>query len=88
MLRQEEGQITVFLSLIFFVLLGLTLCVLEGMYSFMESSLAEDSMRSAGNYVLANYNRNLFDRYHIFFLDPRERGLIESDGKRYLSMCP
>lgn len=88
MLRQEEGQITVFLSLIFFVLLGLTLCVLEGMYSFMESSLAEDSMRSAGNYVLANYNRNLFDRYHIFFLDPRERGLIESDGKEYLSMCP
>lgn len=38
MLRQEEGQITVFLSLIFFVLLGLTLCVLEGMYSFMVPS--------------------------------------------------
>lgn len=85
MLKRDEGQITVFLALLFFVLTGMALCVLEGMYSFMESSLAEDSMKGAGNYVLANYNRNLFDRYHLLFLDPKEREHIEKDGREYLS---
>lgn len=87
MLREEKGQITVFLALLFFILMGMALCVLEGMYSFMESSLAEDSIKGAGNYVLANYNRNLFDRYHLFFLDPKERNHIEEDGMEYLSDC-
>ena len=72
MLRREEGQITVFVALLFFVLMGVSLCVLEGMYSFSESALAESAIKGAGNYVLANYNRSLFDRYHLFFLDPRE----------------
>ena len=26
-----------------------------------------------------------FDRYHLFFLDPREREQVEQDGKAYLS---
>ena len=85
MLRREEGQITVFVALLFFVLMGVSLCVLEGMYSFSESALAESAIKGAGNYVLANYNRSLFDRYHLFFLDPREREQVEQDGKAYLS---
>ena len=85
MLRQEGGQVTVFLALTFFILLGAALCVLEGMYSYMESSLAEDAVKGAGNYVLANYDRNLFERYHLFFLDPRERERMETDGKEYLA---
>ena len=84
MLRRDEGQITVFLALVFLVMLGVSLCVLEGMYSFMTSSLAEDAVKGAGNYVLANYDRPLFDRYHLFFLDPRERSVMEEDGKEYL----
>lgn len=84
MLRRDEGQITVFLALVFLVMLGVSLCVLEGMYSFMTSSLAEDAVKGAGNYVLANYDRPLFDRYHLFFLDPRERFVMEEDGKEYL----
>jgi len=85
MLRREEGQITVFVALLFFVLMGVSLCVLEGMYSFSESALAESAIKGAGNYVLANYNRSLFDRYHLFFLDPREREQVDQDGKAYLS---
>ena len=84
MLRRDEGQITVFLALVFLVMLGVSLCVLEGMYSFMTSSLAEDAVKGAGNYVLANYDRPLFARYHLFFLDPRERSVMEEDGKEYL----
>lgn len=84
MLRRDEGQITVFLALVFLVMLGVSLCVLEGMYSFMTSSLAEDAVKGAGNYVLANYDRPLFDRYHLFFLEPRERFVMEEDGKEYL----
>lgn len=85
MLRQENGQVTVFLALTFFILLGAALCVLEGMYSYMESSLAEDAMKGAGNYVLANYDRKLFERYHLFFLDPREKTRMEADGEGYLA---
>lgn len=88
MWRQEDGQITVFLACIFLIFLGLSLCVLEGMYIFMESSLMEDSMKGAGNYVLAGYSRNLFERYHLFFLDPRQEDIIEQEGKRYLAENP
>lgn len=88
MWRKEEGQITVFLALVFLVFLGLALCVLEGMYCFMESSLVEDSMKGAGNYVLAGYDRRLFDRYHLLFLDPRQKDIIEKEGKKYLAEYP
>ena len=47
MLRREEGQITVFVALLFFVLMGVSLCVLEGMYSFSESALAESAIKAA-----------------------------------------
>ncbi len=45
MLRRDEGQITVFLALVFLVMLGVSLCVLEGMNSFMTSSQAEDAVK-------------------------------------------
>lgn len=85
MLREEYGQITVFLSLLFCVFLGLSLCVLEGMRSYTQSALVEDAFQGAGKYILANYNRTLFQNYHVFFLDPKQRNHITSDGKEYLN---
>lgn len=88
MLREENGQITVYLTLLFFVFLGLALCVLEGMRSYMETSLAEDALKGAGSYVLSSYDKALYKDYHVFFLDPRERDKISSEGMRYLSAYP
>lgn len=81
---ETNGQITVYLSLIFIILMGLSLCVLGGMRLYSEVALSEEAFIEAGNYVLSHYNRPLFERYHVFFLDPKEREQIISDGEEYL----
>lgn len=81
----EKGQITVFLALLFLVLLGFSLAVIEGVQSYTASYLAEDAVKGAGESVMANYNKELFKNYHIFFLDPREREYILSDGKEFIN---
>lgn len=81
----ERGQITVFLSLSFLVFLGLALCVLEGVHAYMESSLAEEAITETGNEILANYDRYLFEKYHVFFLDPREKDCITEEAEDFLN---
>ena len=83
-IADERGQVTVFLTLIFMILMGALFCVLEGMNIYMETSLSEETFIDAGNDVLSNYSRDLFERYHIFFLDPREKKQIVSDGINYM----
>lgn len=83
-ISDEKGQVTVFLTLIFMILMGAALCVLEGMKLYMEASLSQEAFMEAGNTVLSNYSRELFERYHIFFLDPREKKQIIADGKEYM----
>lgn len=78
---EEKGQITVFLSLLLIVLIGFSFVVVEGVSSYSASALGEDAVKNAGENVLANYDRELFNKYHIFFLDPREKNYILSDGK-------
>ena len=81
MIFEEKGQITVFLSLLLIVLIGFSFVVVEGISSYSASALGEDAVKNAGENVLANYDRELFNKYHIFFLDPREKNYILSDGK-------
>ena len=81
MIFEEKGQITVFLSLLLLVLIGFSFVVVEGVSSYSASALVEDAVKNAGENVLANYDRELFNKYHIFFLDPREKNYILSDGK-------
>ena len=50
----------------------------------MTGALCEDALEGAGGHILANYDKPLFDRYHVFFLDPREKRLIRQDGIDYL----
>ena len=78
---EEKGQITVFLSLLLIVLIGFSFVVVEGVSSYSASALGEDAVKNAGENILANYDRELFNKYHIFFLDPREKNYILSDGK-------
>lgn len=84
-LSDECGQITVFLSLLFLVLIGFCFCILQGVQNYNASALGEDAVISAGENIMANYDRELFKKYHIFFLDPRERRYLISDGKEYIN---
>ena len=84
-LCDECGQITVFLSLLFLVLIGFCFCILQGVQNYNASALGEDAVISAGESIMANYDRELFKKYHIFFLDPRERRYLISDGKEYIN---
>ena len=83
--QRDRGQITVFLSLIFLLMTGLVFCVLEGIREYEISALAEDAMEGAGKEVLANYDRQLFLRYDLFFLDPREKKRMRKDGMDYVN---
>lgn len=82
--HNERGQITVFLSMAFLVFTGLSFCVLEGIHGYMESSLAKEAAIEAGDEILANYDKYIFQKYHVFFLDPRERNYLENDAREFL----
>lgn len=83
--RREAGQITVFLSLAFLLLMSSCFIMIEGVREYMTGALAEDALEGASLDVLANYDKPLFERYHIFFLDPREKGQIQQDAADYLN---
>ena len=79
----ERGQITVFLSLLF--LMMSFLFIVEGVISYSASSLGEDAVKGAGESIMANYDRELFKNYHLFFLDPRQKDYIVTDGKEFIN---
>ena len=81
----ERGQITVFLSLLFLVLVMSFLFIVEGVISYSASSLGEDAVKGAGESIMANYDRELFKNYHLFFLDPRQKDYIVTDGKEFIN---
>lgn len=81
----ERGQITVFLSLLFLVLMMSFLFIVEGVISYSASSLGEDAVKGAGESIMANYDRELFKNYHLFFLDPRQKDYIVTDGKEFIN---
>lgn len=81
----ERGQITIFLSLLFLVLMMSFLFIVEGVISYSASSLGEDAVKGAGESIMANYDRELFKNYHLFFLDPRQKDYIVTDGKEFIN---
>lgn len=42
--------------------------IVEGVISYSASSLGEDAVKGAGESIMANYDRELFKNYHLFFL--------------------
>ena len=83
--RYDSGQITVFLALLFFLILGMGLLVFDGMREYMKAAFVEEAFDQAGEDILADYDRSLFDRYHIFLMDPREEAYLPEDGKEAVS---
>ena len=81
----ERGQITIFLSLLLLVLMMSFLFIVEGVISYSASSLGEDAVKGAGESIMANYDRELFKNYHLFFLDPRQKDYIVTDGKEFIN---
>ncbi len=81
----ERGQITIFLSLLLLVLMMGFLFIVEGVISYSASSLGEDAVKGAGESIMANYDRELFKNYHLFFLDPRQKDYIVTDGKEFIN---
>ena len=82
--RRQEGMITVYLSLAFLLIMGVGFCVIEGVREYQLSSLEEDAWLSAGRGILANYDKQLYSQYHLFFLDPRERAGLLQEGRDIL----
>ena len=66
----NKGQTTVFFSLIISVLLLLTFTALEVTRIRMSRVKAMASVHSMRSNVMADYNRELFERYHLLFMDP------------------
>lgn len=80
----EEGYITLFLTLIFLIFMMASFTIIEIVHSYVSSSIAEEEVVGAGEDILADYDKVLFERYHLYFLDPREKDKIEEDGMKYL----
>lgn len=66
----NRGQTTVFFSLMISVLLLLTFTALEVARIRMSRVKAMAGVHSMRSNVMADYNRELFERYHLLFMDP------------------
>ena len=83
-LFEERGEISIFLALMFLIILATAFCVLEGIHAYENSMHTEAAFLGAGDTILSNYDCPLFFRYHVFFLDPREQDEATDDGLNYL----
>lgn len=66
----NKGQTTVFFSLMISVLLLFTLTALEVGRIYMSKVKVQAVVHSAQTSIMADYNRELFERYHLLFYDP------------------
>ena len=67
---KNRGQTTVFFSLMISVLLLFTLTALEVGRIYMSKVKVQAVVHSAQTSIMADYNRELFERYHLLFYDP------------------
>lgn len=71
MRKLEDGQVTVFLSLLlmsFFLILSVCL---EGIYLRVESANFLEEQNALGESALANYHKELLQQFHVFAIDGR-----------------
>ncbi len=67
---KNKGQTTVFFSCMISVLLLFTFTALEVGRIYMSRVKARAVIHSAQTSILADYHRELFERYHLLFFDP------------------
>lgn len=67
--RQTEGSITIYLALIFTIILSFLLFIIEGARENTIRMKAELAMDLSLSSVFAEYNRQLLKQYDLFFID-------------------
>lgn len=67
---KNRGQTTVFYSLIIGALLILTFTALEVTRIYCGRAKIKAVLHSTRTSIMADYNRDLFERYHLLFMDP------------------
>jgi hypothetical protein len=67
---KNRGQTTVFISFIIGVLLILTFTALEVVRIHCLRAKIRAVLHSTRTSIMADYNRDLFERYHLLFMDP------------------
>jgi hypothetical protein len=73
----NKGNITVFMSLMLLVLLGLALAVMQVVSLRCAKTMAITAADSGASGILADYNPYIYSRYHILLLDKNYEGLGE-----------
>lgn len=69
MKKEQNGYLTIFLSLILTILLSLTLTLIGGAYESTMRLYIECAVDTGMNNTLAEYHRELLERYDLFFID-------------------
>lgn len=84
----NRGQITVFLCLSMSAMLLISIAALEGVRVYMARSKANISAKCAANSIMADYNSELFRRYHMLVIDVdyggRGEAYLEEKAEEYL----
>lgn len=81
------GYFTVFSCLIFLAMASLILVCLSGILLYQGKSKASYVQAGALEHIAANYDKELLERYHLFFLDPRMEAHLEEKTRAYYETC-
>lgn len=85
---RNQGQITVFLSLILISLLALFLAAIGVVGFHMDRARVSEAAKGASEHIKADYQGQIFEEYHVLLLDKtyagRGEGALEDRMLRYL----
>lgn len=85
---RNQGQITVFLSLILVSLLILFLAAIGAVGFYMDRARVSEAAKGASEHIKADYQGQIFEEYHVLLLDKtyagRGEGALEDRMLRYL----
>lgn len=84
-MKGKRGEITVFLSLITVLCLSLFLALLESARTTGARLYLEMAANSSMSSVMSQYNRNLWDMYHLLFLECESEAAVKQSFDAYLS---
>lgn len=79
-----RGEITVFLSLTIVCIISLFMGLLESARTAGARLYLEMAANSAMDSVMSQYNRNLWDMYHLLFLESESKEAISQSFENYL----
>lgn len=85
--EKNGGYFTVFSCLIFLVMASLIMVCLGGILLYQGKSKASLVQVGALEHLAANYDKELWNRYGLLFLDPRMEAHLEEKTKEYYNTC-